>query len=236
VECLKDRDYVIWGHITQPLLTIRLLETALSHTEYDYYHLISGVDFPLMSNMQISDFLRKNKGKEFVGFQADESLDYKLGLYHWISADIYKRNYLLAKFNNVQLKVQKYLRIRHHKNTSCFHKGCNWWSITNELAKEIVRQKENIIRTYKYTSCSDEIFVQTIVYNNPDFRNNIYDINNEYHSCMRLIDWKRGNPYVWKIEDVDELITSGRLFARKFSEENMDVIDEIINRLKTFNR
>ena len=34
---------------------------------------------------------------------------------------------------------------------------------------------------------------------------------------MRLIDWKRGNPYVWHKDDFGILINSDRLFARKFS-------------------
>ena len=35
-------------------------------TPYDYYHLISSVDMPLMTPNEIDDFFEKNKGKEFV--------------------------------------------------------------------------------------------------------------------------------------------------------------------------
>ena len=42
--------------------------------------------------------------------------------------------------------------------------------------------------------------------------------------CMRLIDWKRGNPYVWTLADKEELEQSNRLFARKFDMEHEDII------------
>ena len=46
---------------------------------------------------------------------------------------------------------------------------------------------------------------------------------------MRLIDWKRGNPYVFGIEDLEELMECDYMFARKF-----DYIKkpEIVNRLE----
>ena len=46
----------------------------------------------------------------------------------------------------------------------------------------------------------------------------------EYEGCMRLIDWKRGNPYVWTIADKEELEQSNRLFARKFDMKHEDII------------
>lgn len=45
---------------------------------------------------------------------------------------------------------------------------------------------------------------------------------------MRLIDWGRGRPYIFRSEDYEELINSPYLFARKF-DENID--GQIIQRL-----
>lgn len=49
---------------------------------------------------------------------------------------------------------------------------------------------------------------------------------------MRYIDWNRGNPYVWKINDYKELINSEYLFARKF-DYNIDryIVDKISEKL-----
>ena len=44
---------------------------------------------------------------------------------------------------------------------------------------------------------------------------------------MRLIDWTRGAPYVWRRQNYEELLQSEQLFARKFSSEYMEVVDLI---------
>ena len=49
---------------------------------------------------------------------------------------------------------------------------------------------------------------------------------------MRLTDWKRGNPYTFHMEDLEMLMSSGYIFARKF-DENVDntIIESIYRRL-----
>lgn len=233
VYCLKDKERVcvIWGHVTQALTTIKLLELALAHGEYDYYHLVSGVDFPIKSNSYIKDFLIKHSGTEFVGFAPPTSLEYKLGLYHLIPNNLERRFALFKFLNKCIIKIQVILSIRHIRDTCCFSKGCNWWSITGKLAKAVVAHKDEIACLYRYTLCSDEIFLQTFIsQHSDDFV--IYDNKDEYRGCLRLIDWERGNPYVWKPEDIDELMASEALFARKFSEEYIDVIHKIVAYLK----
>ena len=97
--------------------------------------------------------------------------------------------------------------------------------------KEINMQKYLSKRDYiedrfLFTKSGDEFFVQTLVYNSP-FKERLYnqDFNNNYLGCMRLVDWKRGAPYTWRITDYDDIINSEYLFARKF---NFKIDKEII--------
>ena len=39
---------------------------------------------------------------------------------------------------------------------------------------------------------------------------------NDYHMITRNIDWTRGQPYVWRSEDLSALLASDFCFARKF--------------------
>ena len=49
---------------------------------------------------------------------------------------------------------------------------------------------------------------------------------------MREIDWNRGRPYIWRTDDFDTLISSEKLFARKFDERaDSTIIDKIVNRI-----
>ena len=66
----------------------------------------------------------------------------------------------------------------------------------------------------------DELFVQTITFNSPEFQSRTSNFR------TRLIDWKRGKPYVWRIEDIPEIMRSDALFCRKF---DMRVDSEIVN-------
>ena len=228
VVCLRKRVSVIWGHITQPQATLLLLEAACSAKNYDYYHLLSGIDYPIKSNQYILDFLERNNGKLFIGFQPwDTTIDFKFGLYHYIPQNIQNRYIVMKWVNRIILKIERLFSIKHFKDTKSLSKGCNWWSITDDVARMLVENQKDILKMYKYTSCSDEVFVQTIVASNPNLLHRVYDFDNEYHSCLRCIDWKRGKPYTFKIDDFDMLKASPALFARKFSEEHMDIIDKI---------
>ena len=55
--------------------------------------------------------------------------------------------------------------------------------------------------------------------------------DDDYRSCLRLIDWNRGTPYVFRDEDFDVLINSEMLFARKF---DWNVDKKIIKRICSF--
>ena len=71
--------------------------------------------------------------------------------------------------------------------------------------------------TFHNTLCADEVFLQTLVHNSK-FRNTLYHnkYDNDLLSIVRYIDWTRGAPYTFKVDDFDELMKSPFLFARKF--------------------
>ena len=54
-------------------------------------------------------------------------------------------------------------------------------------------------------------------------------MDNDVHAIMRLIDWNRGDPYVFKCDDYEELASSDLLFARKFDSK---VDSAIIERVR----
>ena len=97
-------------------------------------------------------------------------------------------------------------------------------------------KKEWIENTFKETFCADEVFLQTIFLNmeNPNkrFISNYKDkiIEKTYQDVLRAIDWKRGDPYTYTLEDYDFLISSEYLFARKFSSsKDKKLIDSIVD-------
>ena len=75
------------------------------------------------------------------------------------------------------------------------------------------------------TFCSDEFFVQTLIVQSP-YQDKIYQGPGD--TSARAIDWDRGNPWVWKYADLEQLKASPCMFARKFDiEKEPELVHEI---------
>lgn len=226
---------ISWGHYSQIECELRLLEAAVKNKKnYDYYHLLSGVDMPVKAYKTIDEFFLKNKEKEYIHFDGknvEENIRERISLYHFCPG----RANWQRKVNGIFIKMQKVLKVDRLKKIGWkVQKGANWFSITEDLAKEIVSNKKIIRKYFRYSFCGDEVFLQTYVLNSR-FCSRLYSnkFDNDYHACMRLIDWKRGNPYVFGIEEFEELVNSDYMFARKFDYKNKpEIVDKLKGHLK----
>lgn len=190
--------------------------------------MISGEDLPIKTQDYIHLFFDKAEGKEFIRFEKPE-FDYKDRVrFNYFFQEKIGRGFN-SKFwkiiNKCSIALQKILNIE-RSGDIYFQKGTNWFSITDDLARYVCKQKEWVKKTFKNTICCDEVFLQTLVHNS-DFKNRLYhgEYDNSLESIMRLIDWKRGNPYIFRQRDFDEICQSKMLFARKF---NSSVDKEIV--------
>ena len=226
-----ERIEVEWGGYSQIEAELILLRAATKES-HSYYHLLSGVDFPLKKKSEIFAFFEKNNGKEFIEFdsRANASHDFlpRIRYYHWLQDHIGRKPGVLAcvlrMIERVSLKVQKILCVdRTKKSPVTFYKGTNWFSITHDFAVYVLEQQELIQRYFRHSKCADEIFLQTISMSSP-FRQNIVD------DCLRYIDWDRGNPYTFSKEDYGALTSSEKIFARKFDEsKDFSIVSDLFD-------
>ncbi|MER2227469.1 MAG: beta-1,6-N-acetylglucosaminyltransferase [Carnobacterium sp.] len=236
-----NRTSINWGGYSQIQCEIELLKAATKKT-YSYYHLLSGVDFPLKNQNEIHNFFEKNQGKEFVHFDRksiQKSTLNRIEFYYFLQDNVFfSKNkwtgFIRRKINSLIIYIQKKIKInRLISNDITYMKGANWFSITNEFATYVVSKENWISKTFRNTLCADEMFLQTLLYNSK-FKNNLYfkKLNNDYLSIMRYIDWEKGNPYTWRAEDFNILKESPYLFARKFSSRiDSKIIDDLKNYL-----
>lgn len=234
VTFIKQRN-VKWAAYSGILCEMDLLKEASSKEPYDYYHLLSGADMVLKPQDEIHHFFDQNKGSEFVAFDAEELEEQYLDRikYYYFFQDVYGRNrknvFLLGLFamDKVLLFLQKLLMINRIKREELlFQKGANWFSITHEFALYVLQQAEWVAKIFRYSLSGDELFLQTILINS-DFKANLFDKESlKNNPNMRLIDWNRGKPYTWRIEDQDILMNTDMFFARKV---DPDVDHEIIH-------
>ncbi len=224
---------VYWGDISQVEAEYKLFEQAFACGPYAYYHLLSGVDLPIKSQDEIHRFFHQYEGKEFVGFWTDSAhrrdLRRKVCRFYFFTKYFkggprWKHN-LCAFSRNISLAIQKITFIRRNRHIN-FQKGYNWVSITNDFCAYLLGKKAEVLTTFRYTLCPDEIFLPTVLWNSP-FRDCIFSLEDASKGAVRAIDWTRGNPYVWMESDVDELIASPYLFARKFSTTHWGAVEKI---------
>lgn len=157
----------------------------------------------------------------------------RIGQYHFMQDFIERtggyRSALLERVELGMLNIQTFLHVNRLSKYKKIYKGSNWFSITHPFAVYLLSKKTDIQRNFGFGLCADELFLQTIIMNSP-FRDNMVN------DCLRYTDWERGSPYTFSIEDYDILLSSGKLFARKFDYSfEPEIVDRIFDNLHYIN-
>lgn len=222
-----ERFHTEWGTPKLMVAQMYFLQMAHGNLNYQYYHVLSGACLPLRTQNEIHKFFDENNGKEFIHFASKPPLDkniYDRYAYdhrfhkHIRENSVVKRVLFGVMLEKLYVGMQKLLKVdrqKHNPYELCF--GSSWFSITDEFAFHILEHWDYLLNSFKHTFAPDEIYVQTLAYNSK-FKDRLYydKMDDNYIACMRYIDWNRGNPYSFSIEDYQELMESGCLFARKF--------------------
>lgn len=229
---------VIWGDVSQINAEMALLDYATSQNSYDYYHLLSGSDLPLKSQDEIHEFFKMHEGDEFVDlFSAEFSLVNRVNYYNLFRKKIGRGNTittnLLKRVSYLLIYIQKIVGIKRNKQVE-FQKGANWFSITDSFAKYVVEKREWIEKVFAYTECGDEVFLQTILINSDYFQNvHSLDYDNSVNTIKRLIIFENYKPNVFIENDLELLLDTSALFARKFDQGVSDiVVSKLYDKLK----
>lgn len=232
LNILKKRVNVRWGSVSLIKAELLLFETAYHYPEnYSYYHLLSGVDLPIKNNDYIHNFFQKHLGQEFIGIcnvHENEFID-RVTRIHLLRNQFRTNNRYIKRLRfyleNIINKIYK-MPTEHIE----YKKGPNWVSITNNFCQYLIENKTYILKKYKYSLCADEIYKQTLAWNS-HFKKSLFYSDNTIDSCKRLIDWERGNPYIYGTEieyDFKIINESKAIFARKFDQSKYPEIIKLI--------
>jgi len=233
---LENRIDVRWGDLSVVEAEYALFEQAIRKGKYAYYHLLSGVDLPLKSQDFIHHFFEKHQRQEFIGFSSykgwEKETDRKVRRYHLFAKEFRSNNFFIKLLRAGFLRLQFLFGYRRSKNID-LKKGTQWVSITDDFLRFVLSQKESVMRSYHHTFCSDEVFIQTLCWNSP-FRDKIYCLDNEGESSLRMIGWVDGQLLDWNNADYGKLMSSDALFARKFSQQDMEIVNRIVQQIKSY--
>lgn len=236
IYVLPKRIDVRWGDYSIVSAEFALFAEAFNRGPYTHYHMLSGSDLPIRSTEDILKFFDQHFSQEFVTYWRSESAmadaRFKTDRYHFFMR--YEKNSLppllsigLAKLrfliSNILYRV---LGPRTYPFT--MYKGSNWVSITHKAVALLLNKQGYINKTFRYTRNSDEIFLQTILWNS-ELRDYIYQ-GGEMQYDLRYTNWTMGGPSPKTLteDDLDSVLFSSCLFARKFSSrESAELIKHI---------
>ncbi len=224
---LPERIDARWGDYSLVEVELKLLQSAHENNSYAYYHIISGVDYPLKCQDYIHNFCNKHTGKQFIGFAEhtpEEEIKWRSQHYF-----LFSRNF---KSNNGAKKILRALIARtqtligYKRFNKEVKKGCQWCSITDDFVVYLLGNRDIIKKYFNHTYCPDEMFIQTMCWNSR-FKKSIFTIKDEFEGCKRYIIWENG--VIHNLDDIDPiaLVTSNKWFGRKFSDSSIDKLSEI---------
>lgn len=214
---------VNWGGFYMIRATLLLLELALKDS-VDWFHLISGQDFPIRTNEQFDLFFEKTTAKGYFSFVPESQYpmieENRMNIYYLNDIiNLKKKNLFYKCISKMVISSQRYLRgcgvlIRKPINMKVY-KGAQWFSADRNICEffmDYCNLHSEYMRRFRMTSCCDEIFFHTLLMQS-SFTSDI--IKND----LRFIKWKEGaSSPEWLTEvDYDDIISSEDFFCRKVS-------------------
>ena len=214
------------------------MEAALeSQEDYCYFHLLSGVDLQIKHTEEIHRFFDEHPRNQFIALRNVYSGLGGLNRYYFfLSFRSYSK--VLAKgLDIISAYIQRLLRVNRLKQLEGIQlcKCQQWFSITQDCARYVVSQRDFIHKFIRFTCCSDEMFLGTVIVNS-EFKSQIYEPYRSPGGHMRLIDRERSegaSPHTWTMDDWETIQNCPYFWARKFDvKRDPEIIEQVYNTWK----
>ena len=238
VHFTEKRTPVYWAEFSGVEAILLLIREAMGGSQrYDYLVLLSGSEYPLRSGKYIHTFLEDNCGWEFMNMvkMPNEAAGKPISRINTLRFPSNKplRRFavrVLAKADLAQRDYRKYLGSLEP------YAGSTWWALTREACQyilEFLPGHEHLEEYFQATFAPEEMFFHTILGNSPfgsrNRRNLLYEewSASGGHPAMiseQHIAFFEAQEKVW----LDDIWGSGEaLFARKFSDDRLDLVQQI---------
>jgi hypothetical protein len=238
----KERIPVHWGEFSQIDATMLLVRQALaSSANYDYFIFLQGSTYPLRSGPYIQRFLEENRGWEFVDLVKMPAPGYPLSKVNTLAYPSHMpvRRFAARALAKMGLPLRDY---RKHLRGMEPYAGHAWWALSRDACQylaEFITSNPHVAKYFQKTFAPDESFFHTILGNSslrPRFRRSFVYADwstCDAHPAMLNEEHIRFFAAQEKVWVEDEWGPAEMLFARKFSDERLDLlqqVDEMIER------
>ncbi len=244
IHFITNRIKVYWGGASIVYATIELLKEAFKEQDITYFHLLSGIDYPLKPLQYIFRFFENNKNNYLTYIPQESNMRYFIERYYFYDNDYInpqnkKRSIKRTIVYQTLLFIQRCtwflvqvlgIRIRKKVNMQFYH-GTQWFSLHRNAVTYIIKfLNENswILKRFKYTAVCDETFFIMLLMNNSQLKDSI--INNDLR--LRLYDgMPNRSGYILTEKDFELIKNSDALFGRKFVSGKSEKLIELINNM-----
>jgi hypothetical protein len=234
----EKRVPVYWGEFSGVRAIQLLILQALTWTQnYDYFVLLSGSEYPLKRKKYIHSFFESNRGAEFMSMvkmpnaEAGKPISRINTLRIQSSRPVYRLVVrILAKLGFAQRDYRKYLGSLEP------YSGHTWWALTRDACQYIIdfeKGNQQVVRYFEDTFAPEEMFFHTILGNSPFKskirRNLVYEDWSARGSHPVMINEQHIASFATqeKVTLCDAYGSGEVLFARKFSDDNLDMVRKI---------
>ncbi len=218
---------VRWGDVSQIEAEFSLFKESIQDCSYHYYHIISGTHLPLVNQDVMHQFFNGRDEVEYFAIMpfSEEELIRKGNRLNLMMKS-FSTNVTAQKIWRLGIRIQELIHFKINKKTK-FIKASNWVSLTDKAIKYLLENQSKILKKYKYSMCGDELFIPTeLALSNKKFTMKFLE-DYLYHKVGDA------NSTVLTMDDYTQIQQSKALFARKFSEQHKDLVDKILNNVKS---
>ena len=227
------RAYAVeWGDYKHLLAIVMLMKEAYRHTDLEYFHLITGSDYPCLSLDSFKAFCKEHRNDNYLEHfplpHADWGAEGGLNRiqYWWLRPNSTRSSgaWLTRKMVNLQRRLGIKRSFNYFDGN--LYGGGTYWSLSREavgVAIDYFTQHPDYLRRFRHTSIAEEICLPTLL------ANSSLPLINDY---KRYIDWglDGANPQVLTEKDYTKIISSKALFARKMESDISSPLIEKISR------
>jgi hypothetical protein len=211
---------IYWGGFNHLKAILLLAEEALKNTENVFFHLITGEDFPCKPASYF--FENQDYTKDYIDvfpmphpiWSGNGGMD-RLDYYNFY--DLFNAKKIDIVIHRL-VRLQQLFKIKrtYPAGFPKLYGGSTYWSLSGKTLQYVLDYTNSnpfFLNRMKHTFSAEEIYFQTIIMNSP-FAFNVVNDN------LRYIDWisdRGGRPAFLDESDFSGIVSSNKLFARKFN-------------------
>ena len=217
---------VEWGDYRHLKAIVLLMREAYFHTDLEYFHLITGSDYPVPPIAEFKAFCEEHRHDNYLEHFPLPHADWgkegglnRINYYWWSPNSTRSKG---AKLTRKLVNLQRRLGIKRGFKyfDGNLYGGGTYWSVSREAIKvalDYLDHHPGYLRRFRHTSIAEEICMPTL------WVNSGIHLINDY---KRHIDWgpDGANPQVLTEKDYDKIVASDALFCRKVETGKSDTL------------